>query len=701
MHVRSGSTLGGCARSTRCSSLSPLRHLQLRNRIVSTSHEPAYSDDGLPKDRYRLYHREKARGGVALTMIGGSAVVSRDSPPAFGNLLLYRDDIVPWLRRLADDVHDSGAAVMCQVTHLGRRTSNYTGDWLPLVYPSAQREPAHRSFPKVAEPWDLDRIVDDYVAAAVRCRDGGLDGIEIQHYGHLLDAFLSPATNDRSDALGGSLEHRMAFPRRVIQAIRAAVGPEFVVGIRMSMDEDVRHDHAPDARQLDGLGPEEAVQALRRYIADGIDFLSLIKGTIESDATLARVIPSMGTPSAPFLDFAGEIRRAIDIPVMHAARIADVATARHAVRDGLLDLVGMTRPQLADPYLVRKLAAGDEDRIRPCVGANYCLDAIYDAGDAKCIHNPATGREQTVPHLIARTVGSVRKAVVVGAGPAGLEAARVLGERGHRVVVLEAGHAAGGQVLLAASSPRRRDLAGIVDWRVAEAKYSGVEFRYGVYAGADDVLALDPDLVVVATGGLPNRSFLREGQDLVLDSWDVMSGTARPRGAVLVYDDNGAESALDATELLARGGARVELVTPERMLAPGVGSMNSPAYLQAFAETGVVVTLAARLTRVRRAAGGRLLARLASDYADVAVERTVDAVVVEHGTLPNDALYFELLSASTNGGEVDQQALIDGAPQQLVRNPDGRFQLFRIGDAVSSRNIHAAIYDALRLCVTA
>ena len=292
-----------------------IRHLHLRNRIVSTSHEPAYSEDGLPKDRYRLYHREKARGGVSLTMIGGSAVVSRDSPPAFGNLLLYRDDIVPWLRRLSDDVHEAGAAVMCQVTHLGRRTSNYTADWLPLVYPSAQREPAHRAFPKIAEAWDLDRIVDDYVAAALRCQAGGLDGIEVQHYGHLFDAFLSPATNDRTDEYGGSLENRMAFPRRIIQACRAAVGPDFILGIRMSMDEDI------DGRHVDGLRRDEAVQALRHYTDDGIEFLSLIKGTIESDATLAQVIPSMGTPSAPFLDFAGEIRAAIDIPVMHAARI--------------------------------------------------------------------------------------------------------------------------------------------------------------------------------------------------------------------------------------------------------------------------------------------------------------------------------------------------------------------------------------------
>jgi N-methyl-L-proline demethylase len=262
-----------------------LRHLTLRNRVVSTSHEPAYADAGMPADRYRAYHLEKARGGVGLTMIGGSAVVSADSPPSFGNLLLYRDEVVPWLRRLTDDVHEAGAAVMCQITHLGRRTSNFTGDWLPLVSASPLREPAHRSFPKQAEDWDLDRIVTDYADAAVRCKAGGLDGIEIESYGHFLDSFLSPMTNVRNDEYGGTLEQRMAFPRRVIQAVRAAVGPDYIIGIRMAMEED----------HPEGLTRQDALTAARHYIADGIDFLSVIKGSIATDAALARVIPSMGT----------------------------------------------------------------------------------------------------------------------------------------------------------------------------------------------------------------------------------------------------------------------------------------------------------------------------------------------------------------------------------------------------------------------
>ena len=206
-------------------------------------------------------------------------------------------------------------------------------------------------------------------------------------------------------------------------------------------------------------------------------------------------------------------------------------------------------------------------------------------------------------------------------------------------------------------------------------------------------------MVVVATGGVPNRDFLRSGAALVSDTWDVMGGELRTQGRVVVYDDNGAEQALDAAELLATRGAEVELVTPERMLGPLVGSMNSPAYLRAFAEHGVTVTLGHRLTAVRRGDGRGLVATLRSEYADLEVERPVDHVVVEHGTLPVDDVYLDLVPYATNGGAVDHGALLGVREQQLVTRPDGEFQLFRVGDAVASRNIHAAIYDALRLCL--
>jgi N-methyl-L-proline demethylase len=662
-----------------------LKHLRLRNRIMSTSHEPAYSEDGMPKQRYRLYHTEKAKGGIALTMTAGSAVVSRESPPAFGNLHAYKDEIVPWMSELADECHEHGAAVMIQLTHLGRRTSWNKADWLPVVSASPIREPAHRAFPKEAEEWDIERIIGDYASAAQRMQAAGLDGIEFEAYGHLMDGFWSPATNRRDDQYGGSLDNRLRFTWAVIDAVRKAVGSEFIVGIRMVADEDWEQ----------GLSRQEGVEIARRIAASGkFDFLNIIRGHIDTDAALNEVIPIQGMRSSPHLDFAGDVRQETRFPVFHAARIADVATARHAVAEGKLDMVGMTRAHIADPHIVRKIMAGEEHRIRPCVGATYCLDRIYEGGEALCIHNAATGRELSMPHVISKA-GEPKSVVVVGAGPAGLEVARVAAEAGHQVSVLEASDQAGGQVMLASKNPRRKEMIGIVDWRLAELERLGVPLRYNVWAEANDVVTLKPDIVVIATGGLPQNPPLAAGDDLVASSWDILAGSIKPGENVLLYDDNGGHQGMSAAEMIAGSGSKLELVSPERFFAPEMGGMNHVPYMRTFQQKGVRVTINTRLVSVTRD-GNQLIAVLGSDYApDYREERRVDQVVVEHGTLPIDDLYRDLKPLSRNGGAVDYDRLVRGGPIFPVRS-EGTFDLVRIGDAVHARNIHAAIYDGLR-----
>ena len=664
-----------------------LKHLRLRNRFMSTAHEPAYTEDGLPKERYRLYHAEKAKGGIALTMFGGSAVVAPDSPQAFGNITLYKDEVVRWMRELADAVHEHGAAVMIQITHLGRRTSWSKGEWLPVVAPSPIREPAHRAFPKSAEDWDIARIVGQYAVAAERCKAAGLDGLEIECYGHLADQFWSPATNKRDDEYGGSLDNRLRFTMQVLNAIRGTVGAEFIVGVRMVCDEDWER----------GLTRAEGVEIARRLIKSGtIDFVNVIRGHIDTDEALSHVIPGMGARSAPHLDFAGEIRAATKFPVFHAARIQDVATARHAVATGKLDVVGMTRAHIADPHIARKVMERRESEIRPCVGMGYCIDRIYFGGEALCAHNAATGREATMPHVIATSTGRKRKVVVVGAGPGGLEAARVAATRGHAVVVFEAAAEPGGQLRLAAKLARRREILGIADWRVDQCEKHGVQFRLNTLAEAADVLAEEPDAVFIATGGVPNLSFLEVGDDLVTTSWDILSGAAKPAESVLLFDDNGADAGLTVAEFIAWSGSRLEIATPERSLAPEVGGTNYPAYFKTLSERNAAISLNLRLEKVARS-GNRLSATLFNEYDKSRRERLVDQVVVEHGTLPLEDLYFELKPGSRNLGEIDHGALIANRPQDLVRNPAGRYALYRIGDAVASRNIHAAVYDALRL----
>jgi 2,4-dienoyl-CoA reductase-like NADH-dependent reductase (Old Yellow Enzyme family)/thioredoxin reductase len=659
-----------------------LRHLTLRNRIMTTSHEPAYPEEGMPKARYRAYHAARAKGGVALTMTAGSAAVSRDSPPVFNNILVYKDEVVPYMKDLADACHEHGAAVMIQLTHLGRRTRWDKAFWLPVVSPSHHKEAAHRAFPKKAEEWDIARIITDYADAAERMKAAGLDGIELQAYGHLMDQFWSPLTNELEAPYGGTLENRLRFTFDVLSAVRKRVGAEFIVGVRYTADETLEG----------GLDKDAGLEISQRLKASGmVDFLNIVRGHIDTDAGLTDLIPIQGMRSAPHLDFSGEIRAATRFPTFHAARIQDVATARHAIATGKVDMIGMTRAHMTDPDIVRKIIEKREDDIRPCVGANYCLDRIYQGGSAYCIHNAATGRELTMPHEI--TPAKVkRKVVIVGAGPAGLEAARVAAERGHEVVVYEAAREPGGQILLTARSRARQEMIGIIDWRMAQCNARGVKFHFETFAEVDEVLAERPDVVIVATGGSPHTEVLKAGNDLTVSSWDILSGSVKPGMNVLLFDDAGDHAALQAAQVIADSGAKLEIMTPDRSFAPEVMAMNLVPYMRALQKLDVTFTVTFRLEEVTRD-NGALVAIVGSDYGGVRKERRVDQVVINHGTLPNDEIYFALKVRSSNRGAVDYARLIAGVPQLQ----GDAFQLFRIGDAISARNTHAAVYDALRL----
>ena len=665
-----------------------IRNMTIRNRIMSTSHAPAYDEDGMPGERYQRYHEEKAKGGIGLTMFGGSSGVSFESKVDWGQLSLASDRVIPYLQQFSERIHGHGAKLMIQMAFMGKKIQWDQGEWFIPLGPSRPRERWHAQYAKEVEDWDIARIVRAFGQAARRAKQGGLDGCEISaHANQILDVFWSPRHNRRTDKYGGSFENRMRLGREVMEEMRKQVGEDFVIGIRMSGAELVE----------EGMEPEECRATAAYYAREGlVDFLNISAGSIMTRMSHSKITPNMSWPVAPYLHLASAIKAEVDIPVFHATRIQDPATAARAIEDGHIDMVAMTRAHIADPYFVEKLREGREDDIRQCVGASYCLDRLYTGGGALCIQNAATGRERTMPHKISKGPNGAKKVVVIGGGPGGMEAARVSAERGHDVVLFEGTDRMGGQINLATKIGHRENLSGVTRWLESQTRKLPVDLRMQTMATAEVVKAEAPDLVIVATGGRPNPGRFHDSA-LVATGQDILSGRVAPGETVLVYDDQNDHQGVSVAEYLAERGARVELVTPDWMTASKLGPTNRPIHIRNLHARGVVMTPDLRLEGVE-AEGNRIVAVLHNDYSEADEERLVDQVVVEHGTLPNEELYFALRPDSANLGEVDFDALLEGRPQEIATNPAGAYRLFRIGDAVTSRNIHAAIYDALRLC---
>ena len=656
-----------------------LRHLTLKNRIMSTCHTMLYAVDGAPQQRYQLYHEEKAKGGLALTMFGGSSAVAPDSATASGVINLTSDAVIPHFQQFVERIHQYDCALMCQITHLGRRARSNTWDWLPTVSSSRSRE-VDGGFPKVMDHDDIHRIVRSYGEAALRCKQGGLDGCEVVGQAHLPEQFWSPAFNWRRDEFGGTLENRLRFGFMILEEIRRRVGEDFIVGLRIAIDQNL----------VGGLSKEDCLEIAQIHEKSGlIDFLNLNYGRVDTEIDYINLMPGMSAPIAPYLNLVQEFTRELKLPTFHACRIIDAATARHAIRDGIVDMVGMTRGHLSDPHIVEKIKTGQESRIRPCVGATYCMDHRF------CLHNPSTGREESLPHEVLGT-DARRRVVVVGGGPAGLEAARVCALRGHQVILLEALDRLGGQVVLAAKATWRRDILAVTDWLGAEVNHLGVDVRYAVYAEYETIIDLDPDVVVIATGGLPDLEWL-EGHEHCDSVWDILSGAAKIRESALLYDELGDHAGASCAEVLADKGTHVELAFRGHQAAQRSGYCNYPVYLKHFYEKGVVLTPDRRLDRVQRC-GRQLRATFHNELTGQVEERLTDQVVVERGTVPLDDLFEKLRAQSCNNGRINIDSLLAGQPQTSVDERGDAFELFRVGDAVSCRDIHCAILDSRRLC---
>ena len=656
-------------------------NLTLKNRVMSASHASAMDDQNMPDLRYQRYHEEKAKGGLALTMFGGSSNIAPDSPSVFNQLNVGVDRIIPYFQEFSERIHQHGTALMCQITHMGRRGDAQEENWLPTIAPSVVREELHRNFPREMDTYDIERVVKAFGQAALRCKEGGLDGLETYACAHLIGQFFSPMTNQRCDGFGGSIENRTRFALMVHEEIRRQVGSNFVVGMRMTLDEGEG-----------GLRFDEALQIGELLKREGaVDFINCNVGRMDTELTLVEEnMPGMSRPLAPFLDLVGQFRSVVGVPVFHSARVTDVANARHAIRDGLLDMVAMTRAHIADPQIVNKIIQDQENRIRPCIGASHC---IYKK--PLCIHNPAAGRETLLPMHVPPSDAPGKKIVVVGGGPAGMEAARVGAERGHKVILFEAVGKLGGQIQLAAKANWRKDLISIVDWREAELEALGVDVRFNVYAQSDEILAEKPDCVFIATGGMPAENSL-PGAQFAISSWDVLSGDAPKAQEVLICDHTGRHEAVSSADHLSAQGIGVTLATMDAHCATEMGYTDRVIFHKRLAAQGVNILPYQQLTALKKE-GNRYVAVLTHVLTRQQREISTDQVVLESGTDPLDDVFFELRDMSVNNGVSNVDAMANWSAQPSADKKG--FYLYRLGDAVASRSIHAALLEAYRIAV--
>jgi 2,4-dienoyl-CoA reductase-like NADH-dependent reductase (Old Yellow Enzyme family)/thioredoxin reductase len=633
-----------------------LGHLTAKNRIVSTPHGAAFGERGGITDRYIRYHEEKARGGCGVVMMFGSSSVHPTSVNDWGEVSNHDDSIIPQFQRMSEAIHRHGALCLSQISHRGRRGHSwYSG--VPLWAPSDTREERHREWPHVMTRAEIREVIDAWAAAAVRLKRGGYDGCDLPFYGgHLVENFLSPLSNHRTDEYGGSFDNRLRLALEVVRAVRGAVGRDFIVGVR----------HTADQLVPGGLGPAALVEVARRIDGLGmVDYFTVSGSTTETLRYEAMVTPSLYHPHGLYNDLAAATKAAVRVPVIVSGRIVTAEQAEAALAAGSCDLVGMVRALIADPEMPRKAMEGRLEDVRVCVGASEgCIGRLRQGKAITCVQNPMIGREAELAEI--RPAPRPRRVVVVGGGVAGLEAARVAAVRGHQVTLFEASPRLGGQVLAAARAPKREDYGVIASWLADQVRKLGVGVRLNTAAEAREVLAASPETVIVATGATPRLPDL-PGIRLphVAAAVDVLTGRVLSGPRCVVVDEDGHFAAPTTADFLASRGVRVTVFTRYFMVGEDIDEgIRSDLYARLFAQ-GVTLT---PMTVAAEILPRGVLVRHTFSGAESVIE--ADTVVLAFGGKANDALYHDL------EGKVPELRLV--------------------GDAVSPRRIHDAILDGTR-----
>ncbi len=626
-----------------------LRGLSLKNRIVMPPMGVFLVEaDGSVTERTREYYRQRARGGAGMVMVEASAIAP-EGIVSFHQMRIFDDAFVPGLASLAKVIKQEGARAGIQIHHAGRQTSSKVIGRPPLA-PSPLPCPSIRGDVEVLDREGIQRIVRLFGDAAQRAMEAGFELIEIHGaHGYLINQFLSGFSNIREDDYGGDTLRRARFAVEVVQEVRRRVGPDFPISFKISAQEFVPG----------GLTVEESVQIVRLLRQVGIDAVQVSAG---NDATPEWISQPMLMPRGCLVDSAHRIKEAVDIPVICVGRINGPMLAEEILREGKADLVCMGRALLADPELPRKAREGRLEEIRRCVGCNTCINSIFKKGRVECLVNPELSREQ---EMAVRPASRRRKVLVVGAGPAGCEAAWVAASRGHRVELLEASDQIGGQILLGATPSHKKDLLNIVRFHKRQLALHKVDCCMGRVVGPEEILEMRPEVVVLATGAKPVRlPFLQEGANGVCTYREALESPESLPEKVVVAGGGaiGCEVALH----LAEWGHKVSIVEMTDRVGSQYEAMTRKLILERLRSHGVEVLTNHRITGYRE---GRLSCLSGVEQEPLSLE--APAVVLALGTCPEDRLFAPLCSAG--------------------------LEVYRIGDCLEPRSIKEAILDGARV----
>ena len=644
----------------------PLRlgPVTVANRVVFSAHLTNYATGGLPTEQHAAYYAARAVGGAGLIITEEHSTHPTDWP--YEKLIHgFHPEVVDGYRRITEAVHAHDVPIFAQINHNGGQASSMYSR-LPVWAPSPVPDPLFREVPKAVEPHEIAEIIEGYATVAAHCMAGGFDGIELQcSHSSIVRGFLSPATNRRTDGYGGSLVNRARLLLEIVDAVRSTIGTDRALGVRICGDELIEG----------GTGIEDAVEVARMVESTGqIDYINTSIGV--ATATLYMIEASMQVPPGYALFIPSAIRAAVDLPVVGVGRFKDPLQADRALADGVCDLVGVVRGQIADPDFAAKARSGHGTDIRTCLSCNQeCVGRMGLNRWLGCIENPRTGRESAIVPLPRRR----RKVVVVGGGPGGLQAAVTAAGRGHQVVLFERHERLGGQVHVAAAVPSRAEFFDIARNLIVAAKREGVELRTGVDATVEVIRAESPDVVILATGARPSRPWWAGDDDRVVDVRDVLEGRVHPEGRVVVVDELGFHQATSTAELLADRGCDVEIVTNGMVVGQDLGitldleMWNVKAHHLGIGQSVDLVPMG--VTRTTGDDGAAELAlQLQHHPTGTDQERRCDWVVCSVHQQPDDALWRAL----------------DGAP----------FDVHRVGDCLAPRRAHAAVIEGDRVAVS-